>query len=470
MTMHEDICYLDATELSAQIRAKTISPVEVVQAHLERIDAINPKLNAIVTMIQDAQERARAAEAAVMRGDHLGPLHGVPFTIKDCVDTAGIRTTRGSRLFAHYVPAADATVVTRLQAAGGIPLGKTNLPEFALWWETGNHVFGRTVNPWNPERTAGGSSGGEAAAIAAGLSPLGVGSDVGGSIRAPAHYCGIVGLKATHGRIPLTGHWPETLLRFMHVGPMARTVRDLGLALTVMAGPDGQDWYAMPVPIPDITGAQPLSPNIRIGWMAEPGFGPIDADVAAAVARAAEALQQFGCTVEPVRLSGLEYRDCHVLSTILFTAEAGLYLEPIIAGRHAELYPALQRRLSFQVESLREYLTAEAEVEGLRRDLAHYFMRYDVLLCPAVPIPAHPHEASECVIRGQALPPRHVLRATIPFDLTGSPALSVPFGWSREGLPIGVQVVGRHFDEAVVLRVGMALEAMHDATNRHPPL
>src|ERR671925_227613 len=251
--MYEDICYLDATELAAQIRAKAISPIEVVQAHLERIDAINPKLNAIVTMIEGAQERAREAEAAVLRGDHLGPLHGVPFTIKDCVDTAGIRTTRGSRLFANHVPTADATVVTRLQAAGGIPLGKTNLPEFALWWETSNHVFGRTVNPWNTERTTGGSSGGEAAAIAAGLSPLGIGSDVGGSIRAPAHYCGIVGLKATHGRIPLTGHWPENLLRFMHVGPMARTVRDVALALTVMTGPDGQDWYAMPVPAPDIT-------------------------------------------------------------------------------------------------------------------------------------------------------------------------------------------------------------------------
>lgn len=224
--MHEEICYADASKLARRIRDHEISPVEVLNAHLERIEAVNPKINAIVTMVDDSAEKARAAEAAVMRGDELGPLHGVPFTIKDCVDTAGVRTTRGSRLFQDYIPDADAPVVTRLKEAGGVFMAKTNMPEFALWGETDNLVFGRTVNPWNPKRTAGGSSGGEAAAIVSGLSPMGIGSDVGGSIRGPAHYCGIVGLKATHGRIPLTGHWPETLLRALHVGPMARTVRD----------------------------------------------------------------------------------------------------------------------------------------------------------------------------------------------------------------------------------------------------
>ena len=165
------------------------------------------------------------------------PLHGVPFTIKDSIDTAGVRTTRGSKLFSDHVPGRDAEVVTRLRAAGGIPLAKTNLPDFALWWETDNLVFGRTVNPWDPDRTSGGSSGGEAAAIAAGLSPLGIGSDLGGSIRLPAHYCGVVGLKATHGRVPLTGHWPDTLLRFMHVGFLARSVRDVALALSLHRRP-----------------------------------------------------------------------------------------------------------------------------------------------------------------------------------------------------------------------------------------
>ncbi len=263
--MAADLVHLDATELARRIRAKELSPVEVVRALRERAGAVNPGLNAIVTPIEDAEERARAAEAAVLRGEELGPLHGVPFTIKDSFNTAGTRTTRGSRFFADRVPAGDAAAVARLRAAGGIALAKTNLPEFALWWETDNLVFGRTVNPWDPERTAGGSSGGEAAAIAAGLSPLGLGSDLGGSIRLPAHYCGVAGLKPTHGRVPLTGHWPEVMLGFMHAGPLARSVRDVALALSLIAGPDGEDWHAVPVPPPGVPrGDEPLPP-LRVG-------------------------------------------------------------------------------------------------------------------------------------------------------------------------------------------------------------
>jgi aspartyl-tRNA(Asn)/glutamyl-tRNA(Gln) amidotransferase subunit A len=470
LELHDDLCSLDATDLAARIRARAISPRDVVRAHLERIEAINPRLNAVVTLIADAEERARAAESALMRGEAIGPLHGVPFTIKDCLDTAGIRTTRGSRLFADHVPAADATVVARMKTAGAIPLAKTNLSEFALWWETANLVFGRTVNPWNPERTAGGSSGGEAAAIAAGLSPLGLGSDVGGSVRGPAHHCGIVALKATHGRIPLTGHWPETLFRFMHVGPMARTVRDVALALRVLGGPDGRDWYAMPVSVPDPPAAGDSVRGVRVGWMAERGFGRVHSEVAATVADAANALRASGCTVEPVRLPALEDRPWHLLSGTLFAAEAGPYFEPIVAGRHQELHPFVRRRLSQRVESLPEYVLAQAAMEDLRRDLASYFIRHDVLLCPTFPVPAHPHDQEECVIEGEVFPLRQLVRATVPFNLTGSPALSVPFGWSREGLPIGVQVVGRHFDEATVLRVGTALETIHAPRRRRPPV
>lgn len=467
--MSGDIHWLDATGLAARIREKQLSPVDVVRAHLERIAAVNPTLNAVVTLIDAAEGQARAAEAAVMRGAPLGPLHGVPFTIKDCFDTAGVRTTRGSRLFSDYVPATNATVVARLMAAGGIPIAKTNLPEFALGWETGNLLFGRTVNPWNPERTTGGSSGGEAAGIAAGCSPLGIGSDLGGSIRLPAHYCGVVGLKPTHGRVPLTGSWPETLLPFMHVGPMARTVRDVALGLALMVGPDGHDWYAPPVPVPDLPRADAPLPPLRVGWLAEHGFGPVDREVAATVARAADALRTAGCRVEAVRLPWLEARDCDQLTMTVF-AIARAYFAPIIAGREAELTPVLRRRIGEALPSLEEYAAAQEEVEGLRRGLAAYFQEYDVLLCPTTIVPAHPHEQAACVIDGQALPPRQVTRTTAPFNLTGSPALSVPFGWSREGLPIGVQVVGRHFDEPTVLRVGLALEARRESGARRPPL
>ena len=266
--MTEEICYSDATLLAELVRSKALSPVEVVTAFLNRIEAVNPRINAVVTLAEDALLRAREAEAAVIRGDELGPLHGVPFTIKDCVDTAGVRTTRGSKLFEDRVPEDDAPVVRRLKDAGGILLGKTNMPEFALWWETGNAVFGRTENPWMGGRSAGGSSGGEAAAIAAGLSPLGVGSDVGGSIRQPAGFCGIVGLKATHGRVPLTGHWPETLLRYMHVGPMGRSVRDIDLGLSIMSGADGLDHYAGALPSYESAALDEPLPRLRIGWCA----------------------------------------------------------------------------------------------------------------------------------------------------------------------------------------------------------
>jgi len=468
--MHEEICYCDATELARRIRSKEVSPVEVVRAHLARIDAINPKLNAIVTPIDGAERQAKAAEAAVMRGDSLGPLHGVPFTIKDCFDTAGVRTTRGSNFFKDRKPEEDATLVQRLKAAGGIPLGKTNLPEFALWWETGNLVFGQTKNPWNLDRTTGGSSGGEAAAIAAGLSPLGLGSDVGGSIRMPAHYCGIVGLKATHGRFPLTGHWPEVLLRFMHTGPMARTVRDAALASGILAGPDGRDGYAVAAPVPELSGAESSVRSLRVGWMAEEGFGPIHAEVASVVKRAAETLRSAGCKVDPVVVRGLAERDCNVLSATLFGAEASVYFDKLIRGQTEKLHPVLRNRLTSVSVSLADYVKAQLEVDQLRNDLAEYFSHYDVLLTPATIVAAHPHNATELKVAGNTLPPRQVVRTTVPFSMTGYPAMSVPFGWSSEKLPIGVQLVGRHFDERSIFLAATALEAAHDGVRTHPPV
>ena len=223
--MSESLTSLDAVEMARLVATRELSPVELVQAHLDRIDAVNDGLNAIVAPAADALDRARDAERAVNSRSSLGPLHGVPYTIKDSIDVAGFPTTSGSLLTSRTPAATDAPVVARIRAAGGVLLGKTNTPEFTLWWETDNRVFGRTNNPWNTERTTGGSSGGEAAAITTGMSPLGIGSDSGGSIRVPAAYCNIFGLKATHGRVPITGHVPYTLLQATHVGPMARTAR-----------------------------------------------------------------------------------------------------------------------------------------------------------------------------------------------------------------------------------------------------
>src|SRR6202051_3124888 len=274
--MASDIIYYEETRLAELIRTREVSPVEVVQAHLDRIEAINPKLNAIVTVAGDALVAARAAEAAVLAGDELGPLHGVPFTAKDSIDTAGIMTQRGSPIFKGRIPETDATSVARLKSAGAILLAKTNLPEFSYSIETDNLLTGRANNPWDLDRTPGGSSGGKSAAIAAGMSPLGLGSDLAISVRGPAAHTGIIGLKATHGRIPMTGIWSRAPRRFWHVGPMARSVRDIALAYSLLAGPDGADGFSTsPLKFDAGVGASP-NRQLRVGWLGEPGFGPID--------------------------------------------------------------------------------------------------------------------------------------------------------------------------------------------------
>jgi len=444
---------IDATELALRIRRREISPVEALAEHQSRIDRLNPALNAIVTEAPDAEERAGAAEAAVLRGDELGPLHGVPFTVKDTFDTFGIRTTRGSRLFAGYVPERDATVVSRAKAAGAVLLGKTNTPEFALWWETANLVFGRTSNPHDRRRSSGGSSGGEAVAVATGMSSLGLGSDLGGSIRLPAHHCGIVGLKPTHGRVPLTGHFPETLFRFTHAGPLVRSVRDVALALAVLEGPDGADWYAMPLPP-----AARDDATLRVGWT-HTAFGAVEDEIASAIEHAARALADSGAVVEPAEPAGFADVDANALTLQLYGVEAGAYFDELVGDRRSDLHPAMQQRLDLPRATLAEYVAAEAAVERLRRDLASFFRRYDVLLCPTAPVVAPPHDAEEIRIGGAAFAPRVSMRATIPFDLTGSPALTVPFTRSLEGLPIAVQLVGRRFEDETVLRAGAAVEA-----------
>ena len=469
--MTDEIYYSDASDLACRIAAKELSPVEVVQAHLDRIQAVNPRLNAIVELQGDsALKRAREAEAALARDESWGPLHGVPFTIKDCIDNKGVRTTRGSKLFEDYRPDDDATVVKRLLGAGGIFIGKTNMPEFALWWETGNLVYGFTENPWMIGRTAGGSSGGEASAIAAGMSPLGIGSDVGGSIRWPAHVAGIVGIKPTHGLVPLTGHFPETLLRFMHVGPLARTVRDVAFGLSIIAGPDDADPYALPVPMPDLGSLDGDLPKLRIGFCAEGPFAPVMLEIQQTVKKAAIALEVIGCDVEETDLDGWHDRQAQDISMSYFLGEGAFDLDPIIEGRVDELSPSMQRRLDQPRPSSEDYYRSVQDTEWLRQDVKRLFASYDLLLLPTSPTTAFEHDSPFIDIDGQSVHGRNSLRITVPFDLTGSPAVNVPFGWSKDGLPIGVQLVGRHFDDATVLRAAAALEAQQEGAGRRPDL
>ena len=457
--MAEDIHYRPAHELAELIRSKAMSPVEVVQAHLDRIEEVNPRLNAIVIFPQeDPLALAREAEAAVIRGDELGPLHGVPFTLKDCIETAGLRITLGSKLMADNVSEQDALVYTRLKQAGGILLGKTNMPEFALWWETGNLVFGLTRNPWNLEHTAGGSSGGEASAVASGMSPLGLGTDLGGSIREPSAFCGLVGLKPTIGRVPYTGIQPQVIFRAIHVGPMTRTVRDAALAMSVLAGPDGADPYAIDAPVQDYMALDGPVSGLRVGFSPTAGIA-VEPEVQAAINGAAKALAGLGAQVEPVEIPGLRDRDSGEITAVMYNAEAAFYAGPTIEGREGDLTEIFRRRfVDTPTRPLPEYLEAMTQWEMLKKEVREYFSRYDLFLAPTVPMPSFPHGQTEFNIEGQALNGRHALRGTVPWDLTGSPAISVPFGFTPDGLPLAVQLVGRHYDEATLLRAAHALE------------
>jgi aspartyl-tRNA(Asn)/glutamyl-tRNA(Gln) amidotransferase subunit A len=467
----DPIYYQDATALAELIRSKVVSPVEVMKVHLDRIDAVNPKINAIVTlMADDALKQAKTAEKAVMNGDKLGIFHGVPFTIKDAIDVAGIPTQAGSKLLIGNVPDRDATAVSRFKEAGAIPLAKTNVPEFSGYIETDNLVTGRTNNPWNPDRTPGGSSGGESAAIAAGLSPIGIGSDVAISVRGPAALTGIVGLKATHGQIPYTGHYPRYLSRYWHIGPMARSIRDVATAFSLMNGPDGIDPYAVYAkavqPMYDPLAGRP----VRIGWLADKGFGAIDPEVASAVEATANLLQTLGHQVEQVSLPILQRNNWVDHAMALYGAELTPQLRPLVEGHDADLSPVGLYNAHWPATTLEDFVNSQAMVEQLRAAFVRYFREYDVLLCPVIPFTAPPHGLQEYVVNGETVPAFHMMRATVPFNLTGLPALSVPFTLSSENLPINVQLVSRWFDEATILRLGALVENGNGMHGRHPIL
>ncbi len=467
--MSTDIIYSDATGLAELIRSRQLSPVEVVQAHLDRIEAVNPKINAIVTVAENALAQARSAEAAVMRGDDLGPLHGVPFTVKDSIDTAGVLTQRGSPIFAGRIPQTDAVSVARLKAAGAIVLAKTNLPEFSYSTESDNLLTGRSNNPWNLDRTPGGSSGGESAAIAAGLSPLGLGTDLAISVRGPAAQTGITALKATHGRIPMTGIWPRAPRRFWHVGPMARTVRDLALAYELLAGPDGADAFAInPARFDRGT---PAVDSLRVGWLVEPGFGPVDVEVAATVRAAADALSSAGLTVESVRIPALERDFALDVFTRLHVMELKPAFAEVTSGRgDDELFAIVKRLLATPDTSMWDFVDAEQAGERLRDGFADYFSRYDALLAPVLPIPAHEHGARSFVINGQTVDATYIMGATVPFNVTGLPALTLRFGTSSGGLPINVQLISTWLAESTVLNLASLLESVSPVRNQHPKI
>lgn len=457
-----DPTLLSAVEMARQIREKKISPVALAEAHLNKIQRLNPKLNAFVHLDPDrVRSEARAAESFLANETPLGPLHGVPVSIKSSLDVTGMKCESGTRLRAGYIANSDAPLVARLREAGAIVLGVTNTPELLMAWETDNLLYGPTNNPWDPARTPGGSSGGEAAAIASGMSAGGVGSDGGGSIRVPAHFSGICGLKPTPGRIPSTGHFPESGGPFALigvVGPMARTVSDLKVLFEVMQGSDDGDTCAAPVPLR--WPADSETRKLRIGFFEDDGLTPVTPETRHAVRKAAESLSRAGFHVEPFRPDGLE--EARELWHKFFVKTGGIVINPMFEERESDQSPILKQFLNWadQEPAMNDdsLLQAWFARDALRARFLPQMRRFPILLCPAAAIPAFRHGERSWTIDGTTV---HYLNAwsyTEWFNLLGNPAAVVPVSHSNEGLPIGVQIVGRPWEEEQVLSVAAVLE------------
>src|SRR5580658_518350 len=406
-----ELTFFSAVAMAERIRKKDISPAELVEAHLAKIERLDPKLNAFVHVDSArARRAARAAETAVSdrktSGSALGPLHGVPISIKSSLEVAGLRCESGTRLRTGFVATQDAPIVARLKNAGAIVLGVTNTPELLMAWETNNLLYGRTNSPWDLERSPGGSSGGEGAAIAAGMSAGGVGSDGGGSIRVPAHFSGICGLKPTPGRVPSTGHFPESGGPFASigvVGPMARTVADLKLLFEVMQGPDVGDTNAAPVPLrwPNEDEAR----GLRIGYFEDDGRTPVTAETRAAVRNAAKALRDAGFNVERFHPEGLE--EARQLWWKYFVVAGGMLLRPMFNGRESDLSPILKQFLEWAAgqpaHSGRSLLDAWIRRDAVRAQFFAQMRRYPILLCPVAAIPAFRHGERSWQIDGKTV-------------------------------------------------------------------
>jgi Asp-tRNA(Asn)/Glu-tRNA(Gln) amidotransferase A subunit family amidase len=468
-----DLTFLSAAMMAEQIREKQISPVELVDAHLAQIEKLNPILNAYVQVDADrARATALQAERAVANASELGPLHGVPISVKSSFNVNGLRCESGTRLRAGFVAREDAVLVTRLKNAGAIVLGTTNTPELLMAWETDNLLYGRTNNPWDRNRTPGGSSGGEAAAIAAGMSAGGVGSDGGGSIRVPAHFSCICGLKPTPGRIPATGHFPVSAGPFASigvVGPMARAVEDLKILFEVMQGPDVGDTNSAPVPLrwPDNDARKKL----KIGYFEDDNRTPVTAETRTAIRTASELLRSTGFQVEPFRPDGLE--EARQLWWKYFVVSGGMLLGPMFKGRESDLSPILKQFLDWASalpsHTGRTLLDAWIRRDAVRAQFFAQMEQYPIVLCPVAAIPAFRHGERSWQIDGKTVEYLDAWSYTEFFNLLGNPAAVVPVSFSAEGLPIGVQIVGRPWQEEQVLAVAEALEK-ECGSWRQPPL
>jgi aspartyl-tRNA(Asn)/glutamyl-tRNA(Gln) amidotransferase subunit A len=474
--MSDDLAFTSAAELAARIRTKSLSPVELMRATLARIEALQPVLNCFITVCAEpALDAARAAEQAVMRGDPLGPLHGVPVSVKDLVNTAGVRTTFGSHVFETNVPAADAVSVARLKAAGAILVGKTTTPEFGHKPFTDAPLFGRTRNAWDATRTSGGSSGGAAVAVAAGLGPLAVATDGGGSTRIPAACNGVVGFKQTLGLVP-HDQTPDGFGNQAFITPMTRTVTDTALMLAAMAGPDRADPHSIGLAKPDfVAAARPEGDleGIRIAWRPYLGNSAIDREVLALCEQAVARLEALGAIVETVKDDfGNTEPTWLVLTHSFWHGRFSQYL----AQHGNRMTPSLVR----QIENGARYSAADLQQAmfartAIYRQIQSWFDGYDLLVTPTLTRTALPIDGDLFApIEIEGKPTDTARKAwypyTHPFNLSGNPAVTLPCGFARDGLPVGFQIVGRLTEDATVLRAAALFEAAQPWADHQPSL
>lgn len=478
MTTGREIGRMDAVTLAGHVAAKELSPVEVVDAVLDRLDRLDPVLNAFTTVVaEQARERAKRLETEIAAGREVGPLAGVPTGVKDLICTKGVRTASGSVAYADFVPDEDDVVVERIEAAGAIVVGKTQVPEFG-YSGTGQTPLGEpTRNPWNLDRTSGGSSAGTGAAVATGIGPFSLGSDGGGSVRIPAGFCGVYGIKATMGRVPLypgtkderypgVSSW-ESL---EHIGPLTRTVADAALVLSVVAGPDDRD--RLSIPSGDVDWRRAVDGDLRglrVGYSPDLGYAAVDPQVRAVVDRAAEVFERdLGCVVERADPGWADPYESFWGVVVNESDLAGL------RGLADDLGDRMTPHL---VEVLRTEWTAEQFTTAVMGRKAvynaswRYFRNYDLLLTPTLAVPPFEHGIQgPTTIDGREVEPFFWLSFTFPFNLTGQPAATVPAGFTPDGLPVGLQIVGRRLDDALVLRASAAFEAAAPWRDRWPAL
>jgi amidase len=457
-----DLCWTTATDLASLIRRRKVSPLEVMEAVLARIEKVNPPLNAYCTVaVEQALAAAKKATAAVgKKGATLGPLHGVPVSIKDLTPTKGIRTTWGSKIYEHHVPEEDGLIVERLKAAGAIVVGKTNTPEFGAGGNTFNAVFGPTRNPWNPALTCGGSTGGGGVALATGMAPLAQGSDLGGSLRLPAAFCGVVGFRTTPGCVPV---WPRTTAwnNYSVEGPMARTVADTALMLSTIAGQDARVPISYPVDTRALLAAvkKPSVKGLRIAWGGDLGVTPVDDDVRRVTEATLAVFRKLGARVETAHPVFDEVQE-------IVRTSRGLMMVAAHADKLAQWKPLMQENLVKNIEQGLALTASEiATGEQLRTVLFHrvreFMQRYDLILTPTTPVPPFPLEYRSGPPAINGVPMKHYIQwalLTYAFTVINAPAISVPAGLTRDRLPVGLQIAGRWRDEVTVLRAAAAFE------------